>query len=514
MEQKSHHLPAPEVVETDGNNAQSINSALGSDASDGSPAPLDESTDQKATPSPEEIDPIIREFGPLLAIEDGDVKLNQIAVAAKFVRDRQVCFDQQAGGFRRYNSGTGVWDALTDAKTKLLLGAFLKQLAVEVDAPALLMMRTSSLLGSILNLAKGIAVMGDRDADTGPAIHCANGALDLTEGEPVLREFRADDWSRTSCAIQYKPEAKCSRFVDELLRPALTADDISLLQRYLGAVLIGLNAAQRFLVLYGDAASGKSTLVKILERIIGLVLVATLRTIHLSGRFETHGFQGKTLLTAKDVASDFLAHSAAKAIKGLIGDDVFETEKKYGGKSQLVGNRNVLVTSNTRLRLSLDEDEGAWRRRLLVIHFKRTEAAKRVTNFADVLLKDEAEGILAWTVEGAVKHLKELEDGGDYELTQGQRDHVESWILESRSAEEFIRSSVVGKPKADVAVEELLNGYLDYCRGKNWQPVSVREFTVKLEELMIRAHGVHKRNDITRGGKSVRGFKGVALEGK
>lgn len=503
----SNHETGAQLGETIGNTI--------TDGSDGSPEPLGKIPVQSGTVAAEEVDPIIEEFGPLLAFdEDGNIKLNHIAIAAKFTRDGQICFDQQAEHFRKYNSVTGASEALTDGKAKLLLGAFLKELAVEVDAPALLMMRTNSLLGSILSLARGHALMGEREAASGPVIHCANGMLDLTGGKPVLREFHPNYWSKTAGSISYNANAKCERFQSELLKSALSAEDISLLQRYLGAVLMGLNAAQRFLVLYGEAASGKSTLVKLLERIIGLVLVATLRTIHLSGRFETHGFQGKSLLTAKDVASDFLAHSAAKAIKGLIGDDAFETEKKYGGKSQLVGNRNVLVTSNARLRLSLDEDEAAWRRRLLVIHFKRAEGTKRVTNFADVLLKEESEGILAWVVEGAVKHLEELKDHGDFKLTQNQHDQVASWILESRSVEEFVESSVAKKDKANVTVDELLAGYFDYCREKQWSPVSAREFTVKLGDMMIRIHGVHKRNDIVRGAKSARGFKGVALSSK
>jgi P4 family phage/plasmid primase-like protien len=507
MKQNSNYQTDTQANETTGN--------TGTDASDGSPEALGEMPAANGTVVTEEVDPNIEEFGPLLAFdEDGNIKLNHIAIAANLTRDRQICFDLQAEQFRKYGPVTGVWQALTDAKAKLLLGAFLKEIAVELDAPALLMMRTSSLLGAILSLARGHALMGEPDASSGPVIHCANGMLDFTEAKPVLREFHADYWSKTACAIPYNPQAKCERFKDELLKPALSGENISLLQRYLGAVLMGLNAAQRFLVLYGEAASGKSTLVKLLERIIGLALVATLRTIHLSGRFETHGFQGKILLTAKDVASDFLAHSAAKAIKGLIGDDAFETEKKYGGKSQLVGNRNVLVTSNARLRLSLDEDEAAWRRRLLVIHFKRAEGTKRVTNFADVLLKEESEGIFAWIVEGAVKHLEELKDHGDFKLTQGQQDQVESWILESRSVEEFVGSSVVKKDKANVSVDELLAGYFHYCREKQWSPVSAREFTVELGDLMIRLHGVHKRNDIVRGGKAVRGFQGVALSSK
>ena len=457
-------------------------------------------------------DPIVREYGPLIRVEDDEVSINHIAVAAKFMSVYEIRFDAEFEMFRRYNPSTGIWETLKEAEARLALGAFLKNLADQLNAPGLLYKRTSSLLSAILKLAKGIAVMERALSDAIPRVHVANGVVEITPEGPNLRRFRPDDWARHSCKIPYNPKAKCDRFLEQFLKPALSAEDIRLLQRFFGAVLLGLNAAQRFLVLYGDAAHGKSTLVKILEWIIGLERVATLRTNHLAGRFEMHAFQGKTLLTAKDVPTDFLAVRGASAIKALIGDDVFETEQKYGGRQQLDGERNLFVTSNAELPLSVDGDEGAWRRRLLVLNFKRTTVAQRVSNFAEVLLKEEGEGILAWIIQGAVEHLKELKSCGDYELTQGQRDRIESWILRSRSVEEFLDKSVIACAKASVTVEELHSAYVAFCKERDWQAVSPKTFQTKLPYLMSTSHGVYRRNDIVRVGKSVRGFKGVQLK--
>ena len=456
-------------------------------------------------------DPIIREFGPLFSIDGDKIKLNPPALGAKFVTEHQFRFDDSDGSFRQYSKVTGVWEPLREPKVKLALAAFIKALADHYQVEKLTMMRTNSLLGAILALAKGYKGMGEPDAAAGPLIHVANGVLDLSTGEAVLRGFSADDWSTSACDIGWNGGAKCDRFLNELLTPALNADDIDLLQRYAGSLLFGLNAAQRFQVLHGGASSGKSTLVTILERIVGVANVAHLRTQHLTGRFESHGFQGKKLLTAKDVPSNFLGNTGAKALKALVGADLIETEQKFGDKFQLRGNLNIIVTSNGRLRLPLEDDEGAWRRRLLVLDFSRKEKAKRISHFEDVLLKEEGEGILAWMVEGAVKHLEELKKDGDFRLTPAQLERIENLLLESRSVVEFITGGVVKKAKADVSVDELLRGYVEFCHEKKWEPVSSREFTLKLTDLMIRTHGIYKRNDVQREGSSVRGFKGIAL---
>jgi phage/plasmid-associated DNA primase len=294
----------------------------------------------------------------------------------------------------------------------------------------------------------------------------------------------------------------------------VAAEDISLLQRFCGAVLLGPNRAQRFLVVHGSAAAGKSTFVSIVEKIIGVENVAHLRTEHLGGRFETHAYLGKTLIAAKDVAGDFLSSKGAKMIKALVGDDQLEAEQKFGGKHRFRGDLQLIITSNCRLKLAFEDDEEAWRRRLLIVEFDRQVPANRVPNFADVLLHDEGEGILRWMIEGAVRHLAELQKCGDYELTEIQRGRINDVLLESKSPAEFVRIGLIKKAGADVTVEELKENYFRFCRDRGWQPFSERQFENALAELMLRHHGVHRRNDLMRGDKAVRGFKGVALLSK
>ncbi|MBR7106801.1 MAG: hypothetical protein IKC89_00135, partial [Lentisphaeria bacterium] len=51
--------------------------------------------------------------------------------------------------------------------------------------------------------------------------------------------------------------------MDKLLQPAVSGDDISLLQRYIGQSLLGENFSQTFLLLTGTGGGRKSTLVNI-----------------------------------------------------------------------------------------------------------------------------------------------------------------------------------------------------------------------------------------------------------
>ena len=330
------------------------------------------------------VDAITEEHGPLFVAGEKTIHGNQPAIAAKFARDQQIRFDPGTGEFTSYNAATGAWEPLREPAVKGLLAKFIKQQAEENNAKEFLHKRTNAFLGAVLALLKGFTLAVDK-YKVYRHIHVANGMLDLSVMPSVLRSHDPSFLSRQLCSIPYRPKAKCPRFLSDLLGPALSSEDIDLLRRFLGAMLLGGNAAQRFLILYGGAARGKSTLVTLVEWIVGLDNVAHFRADHLDNRFETSAFRNKTLLTAKDVPGDYLVHKGARAIKALVGGDPFEAEIKYGGKSRLHGNFNLIVTSNSRLRLAVEDDEDAWRRRLLILRFEGKPPAQRIANFAEVL---------------------------------------------------------------------------------------------------------------------------------
>lgn len=82
--------------------------------------------------------------------------------------------------------------------------------------------------------------------------------------------------------------------------PALTPEDI-LWYKMGWAGAVWANLPQRLLILDGKPNTGKSTLVLILQALIGEENVCQLRTECLAERFELNRFRGKTLLIGCDV---------------------------------------------------------------------------------------------------------------------------------------------------------------------------------------------------------------------
>ena len=99
-------------------------------------------------------------------------------------------------------------------------------------------------------------------------------------------------------------------------------------------------------------------------------------------------FGGKTLLIGSDVPGNFLQRSGAEVLKKLTGHDFIEAEFKGGNaRTSLTGVFNILITSNNRLRVRLDGDEEAWRRRLLLVKFENPPVKNGVRIYRSTLAK-------------------------------------------------------------------------------------------------------------------------------
>ena len=483
-------------------------------AGPGSIAPDDlDDSEQKldSTPSPH-TDPIEAEFGPLI-IHDGDkVSLNQPAIAAKFATDMNVRYSEEDGHHYTFNDKEGSWCKSTRKAAMWSVGAFIKSLADQKKTPELLQKRTPALLNGILQLVEGYAPMGTPPPPSAKLLAVANGVLDLSGDAPVVRPYRKEDWFTSKLPFSYVPAAKCERFLDELVRPSLTdPDDVTLLQRDFGRLIIPGNEAQTLSVIVGEGGSGKSVLFSIAERMIGPDKVGYLRSDKLNSRFETHGFQGKSTIVGKDVKPNYLDNDGAAMIKSLTGADRIESEQKYGGKFALRGNFYVIITANSRLPIKLQGDANAWRRRLVCYNFTRDTPAKRIPNFDEELIRTEGEGILAWLVDGYMAHQKELAEHGTLKLTEAQQRRVDDWIMESEGERAFARMRI-SKGPSTLAVEEIWQEYTQFARDRGWRIPSKQKFFTKLPDVMLELFGVERDNHIMRNGAAVRGFKGVTFK--
>ena len=460
----------------------------------------------------DEADLLTAHYGPAYKLEGG-LKINEFHFAAKFKTERKVLWEPLEREFYEYDTASGLWKCVSTETLKFQLGLDLKRVSDQTGVDDFIFARTDGRLGGWLNSLKGM--VEEKEAfkrPTSKVIHCCNGMLAFDCSPPELRTFHPDYRSRNASPFSFNPEAECPEFINGLLKPALDEDDIELLKLWAGSVLLGQNPAQRLMVIMGTPGGGKSTVIEVIEKVIGEQNVAQIRTEHLGKQFEMYKFLGKTLLTGKDVDPEFLNERHASVIKALVGNDLLDAEKKNGNEQfQLRGCFNVAITCNARLTVRLKGDVGAWERRLLLLEYARPKPEKRIADYAGKLIRDEGSGILNWMVEGALKYLAEVEEFGDIRLTPSQSERVDRLLKESDSLRQFVETRVVKAPLHDLTSEELYRAYGDFCEEMGWRSFDQRELKAGMGDLMMQVHKVRQRHDISRGMETKRGFKGVKL---
>jgi len=456
-------------------------------------------------------DPLFNVYGPPFVSNGSNIVLNERAIAAKCVKIHTVQFNATKKVFERYDPKQGLWVLAHDSELARSIDRLLLELGQQFNQMKLVRRLTASKLNSIAKMIRAFKPLPIESCLDG-LVHASNGIIDLRGKEAELLKHDTKYPFDTGSGIHYDPKARCPRFLKELLGPALERDDIGLAQQYLGSTLLGKNLCHGILVFVGTAGGGKSTLLTVIERVLGEPKVAHLRTGLLGGRFETSAFLGKRLLVGKDVPGDTLAVAGAKALKSLVGDDLMQAEIKYNpDKQKMRGDFHVVIVSNSNLRIALDGDHDAWRRRLLVIGFDNPKPTKPIPNFAEALVAEEGSGILNWMIEGALNYRAQMQKLGHLRLNQVQLDRIETLLQDSDNVVEFVKRHVKPDQGSDVTSDELHKEYLEVCVQAAWTPVASQKFLTLLPDVLGAKFQVVRRNDIVRNGKSVRGYKNIRL---
>ncbi|MBN8421695.1 MAG: bifunctional DNA primase/polymerase, partial [Verrucomicrobia bacterium] len=183
--------------------------------------------------------------------DNGSIQLNHMFWVRRYMAEHTIVFDSSLGDFYEYDATTGLWRKLTPETIKRRFMNDLEETARAANLEGLHRKLTEGLGVSLVGLLRTMTERADVFANRPAAIHVKNGMLCREEDALVLREFSPDFYSRNACPFEYREDAECPRFREELLGAALNNDDISLMQKWSGACLLGRNAAQRFLLMIG-----------------------------------------------------------------------------------------------------------------------------------------------------------------------------------------------------------------------------------------------------------------------
>ena len=422
----------------------------------------------ESRPTDKQIDITSYTGKPYVLAKGGAVKsLNQTYWSELYNLENHNIFIPETKDLYQYDSICGLWRIIDDGYVRSGLLKRMEESYDENSPRNFLESRNQGALEGILKQVKdGCIKQDDPFEKDNTIIHVKNGVLKINPDKSIdFRTFSPEFYSRNQLPIDFNPSAKCPRFINELLRPIMSEEDIELLQKYVGMCISGKNVTKKILILVGDRDLGKSVIVNVIAYIVGLVNTATLDTEHLGNRFEIYNFVAKTLLFGQDIKKNFLSTKGATQLKSLVGRDLVRVEKKHSGKSMVIrGDFNIILTTNHDLTLDFESraDVGAWETRLVVVNVAGAEPKKKIVDFEGVLIREEGSGILNWAIQGLVKLQKDLDDGLGFALSANQTLVVDKLIEKSDPLGHFIKTYVVSCPNNKLTTQDIIYAYERY----------------------------------------------------
>jgi putative DNA primase/helicase len=238
---------------------------------------------------------------------------------------------------------------------------------------------------------------------------CANGTIDLVTGE--LRASRPEDYITKASPFDWhgldEPAPRWELFLSEILPEQEIRDYLQVAAGY-GAT--GYSNARAFFICHGHGCNGKGTFFETVREVLGDYAHTAKPETFLESRREggtastdVAALKGTRLVLTSETMRG--AKVDVSLVKSLTGDDTINARHLYERPIQFKPTWSVFMATNHRPDMPGD-DAALWERVKLIPFEVRIPDEKRDTALKAKLL-DEAPGILAWLVRGAMAYLRE-----------------------------------------------------------------------------------------------------------
>ncbi|WP_363330956.1 phage/plasmid primase, P4 family [Clostridium sp. HMP27] len=180
---------------------------------------------------------------------------------------------------------------------------------------------------------------------------------------------------------------------------------IDYVQQIVGLASIGKVYVEALIISYGEGRNGKSTFWNTISRVLGTYsgsMSADALTVGCKRNVkpEMAELKGKRLIIAAELEEGMRLNTSV--IKQLCSTDEVMAEKKYKDPFKYVPSHTLVLYTNHLPRVGAN-DEGTWRRLIVIPFNAKIEGNSDIKNYTDYLVQNAGSYVLAWIIEGAQK---------------------------------------------------------------------------------------------------------------
>lgn len=288
-----------------------------------------------------------------------------------------------------------------------------------------------------------------------------------------VREHTPDWFSPVYIDYPFLPSATCPDWETWLSERIPDKSGRLMLQELCGYFLTRATSGQVALFLVGKASTGKSTVLHMIERVVGEDNCGHLLVSDFGGRFDLGAIQGRLVNISDETGP--LSPKAEAVFKTYISGGKFNVDRKHLSRIEIIPTARLCVAVNSWPRIH--DTTGAVYRRIKAIPMN--EVIEHRDPSVEVRLHNFRSGVLNWALAGLQRFRRQADftacQSGDSEL----QEVAGSFHNHLRFLNEYVTTGEGMLPTTDLEA-----AYTRWCRTVGEPRIAtVKDFTDAIRDL-------------------------------
>lgn len=316
---------------------------------------------------------------------------------------------------------------------------------------------------STMNAAKPMLAINVTDLDKDPfLINTPEATIDMAKGVAGKKEHDPLDLITkiTTCS----PSEVGKKIWEDALDTFFLGDEelIEYVQQTVGVAAIGKVFKEHMIIAYGGGANGKSTFWNTIYRVLGnyagkISAEALTMNCKRNVKPEMAELKGKRLIIASEMEEGMRLNTAT--VKQICSTDEIQAEKKYKDPFAFVPSHTLVLYTNHLPKVGANDD-GIWRRLVVIPFNAKITGSSDIKNYADYLFDNAGGYIMNWIIEGAKKAI-----AADYKFKEPKAvtDAIEAYREDNDWLGQFLEECCEIAPSLSAKSGELYQAYRAHC---------------------------------------------------
>jgi putative DNA primase/helicase len=278
-----------------------------------------------------------------------------------------------------------------------------------------------------------------------------------------------DFFSTIQLNVTYDPKATCCRweqFLLEVLDYDLELFD--LMQEFIGYSLIPDTRFEKALLMLGEGANGKSTLIKVWEQLVGQENIASVTLSGLGNEFHRVTLHGKLLNITAEINPMTVQQS--DYFKRVVSGDTIDASHKFKPVFHFQPYARLVFAMN-RLPRVKDTSHGYYRR-LLIVPFDRIFDGDNADRELSNKLLSELDGIFMWALQG----LERLYTKEAFSESSRVTEMLKQYTRMNNPLIAFVEDCCMLDVSASISKDTIYDSYKTYANKYGYSAVSATTF--------------------------------------